>query len=338
MNTKNLDEVSFIRPILIFLLVFFHAFIIFDGGGWDPVNGVNSIVGYKWLDRLSYSFMLETFVFISGYLFAFQFFEKKIQGLYSLVKKKFARLLLPCWVFGIIYLASFGFDGNLAQTFIYIIGGAGHLWFLPMLFWCFIGGEIIARFNLVKTLMLPILIIVALLSYNPLPLQLSSSMYYILFFFLGMLAFNRKEQIMVFIDKIKTWNICAFWLFFGVLFVFGTMLNDVLVAEKQQYDQALVRLVIQMCIILVKVVYSSIGTMCLYITALSYTRKHILSKQYIAFGSYCFSVYIFQQFILKYLYYHTSLALQVGSVLLPIIGFFIAFSLSYLLARVIRTL
>lgn len=31
-NKRNLDEVSFIRPILIVLLVFVHCFTVFNGG------------------------------------------------------------------------------------------------------------------------------------------------------------------------------------------------------------------------------------------------------------------------------------------------------------------
>lgn len=44
----NLDEVSFIRPILILLLVFYHAFIIYDNG-WHEPNGFCASEIYKWV-------------------------------------------------------------------------------------------------------------------------------------------------------------------------------------------------------------------------------------------------------------------------------------------------
>ncbi len=136
----QLQEVSLIRPFLIILLVFFHAFIIYDGG-WYPVNGYKDIVVYKWADRLSYSFMLETFVFISGYLLSFQVFNQGREiNMGKLLKKKLLRLLVPCWTFGILYISLFGEKGSLMSNIIEIISGTGHLWFLTMLFCCFVGG------------------------------------------------------------------------------------------------------------------------------------------------------------------------------------------------------
>ena len=64
-NRDVLYEVAFIRPILIVLLVVYHAFIIYRGG-WEPPVGFKNVVVYKWIAEVSYSFMLETFVFISG--------------------------------------------------------------------------------------------------------------------------------------------------------------------------------------------------------------------------------------------------------------------------------
>lgn len=46
-NKRNLDEVSFIRPILIVLLVFVHCFTVFNGG-WPPFEGYKDCTGYMW--------------------------------------------------------------------------------------------------------------------------------------------------------------------------------------------------------------------------------------------------------------------------------------------------
>ena len=67
---KLITEVAFIRPILIFLLVIYHAFDIY-AGGWIQPEGYVDIPMYKDIAILSYSCMLETFVFISGYFFFF---------------------------------------------------------------------------------------------------------------------------------------------------------------------------------------------------------------------------------------------------------------------------
>ncbi|MCC2068467.1 hypothetical protein KGH27_13390, partial [Bacteroides faecis] len=70
-NKRNLDEVSFIRPILIVLLVFVHCFTVFNGG-WPPFEGYKDCTGYMWFSRTCYSFMLETFIFVSGDVWAYQ--------------------------------------------------------------------------------------------------------------------------------------------------------------------------------------------------------------------------------------------------------------------------
>jgi len=59
-----LTNVSIIRPILFVLLVFYHAFAIYSGA-WSPIEGYPVIKAYWWLDKLSYAFMLEMFVFIT---------------------------------------------------------------------------------------------------------------------------------------------------------------------------------------------------------------------------------------------------------------------------------
>ena len=67
----NLDEVSIIRPILITLVVLYHSMAIHTGN-WALPDGVTVISVYKAVGKLAYAFMLESFVFISGYVWAFQ--------------------------------------------------------------------------------------------------------------------------------------------------------------------------------------------------------------------------------------------------------------------------
>lgn len=103
-NKRNLDEVSFIRPILIVLLVFVHCFTVFNGG-WPPFEGYKDCTGYMWFSRTCYSFMLETFIFVSGYVWAYQVIDlQKRSSLGILVKKKlkgsFCLLLCLVWYIG----------------------------------------------------------------------------------------------------------------------------------------------------------------------------------------------------------------------------------------------
>lgn len=109
-NKNNLDEVSFMRPILILLLVAYHSFCPFSGE-WGPFDGYIPIEIYKWLDRVLYAFMLESFVFISGYVWSYQRNEQnRYESLWKLCKKKFSRLFVPSIVFSILYLLIFSPD------------------------------------------------------------------------------------------------------------------------------------------------------------------------------------------------------------------------------------
>lgn len=64
-------EVVPIRLFLIVMLVFYHAFAIFSGA-WEQLDGYPKIYVYDVMDKLSYACLLETFVFISGYILGYQ--------------------------------------------------------------------------------------------------------------------------------------------------------------------------------------------------------------------------------------------------------------------------
>ena len=104
---NNIVEVSFIRPILIILLVLYHSFAIYSGA-WHAPEGMVYYSPYRWVAKVSYSFLLESFVFISGYLFAFQNeSSNKAKPFWSIVKNKFFRLMVPSLVFSSLYVSLF---------------------------------------------------------------------------------------------------------------------------------------------------------------------------------------------------------------------------------------
>lgn len=72
---NTLYEVIYVRLLLITTLVFYHAFAIFSGA-WEPISGYPKIQVYSIMDKLSYACLLETFVFISGYILGYQVSKK----------------------------------------------------------------------------------------------------------------------------------------------------------------------------------------------------------------------------------------------------------------------
>ena len=185
---KNiLSNVVVIRNILIILLVFYHAFAIYSGA-WAPIQGFPEVPVYWWLDKLSYAFMLELFVFVSGYVFGYQVRvkgESKLQAK-DLFWGKFKRLMIPCIVFSLLYILLLGDITQPIQKTLYgLFDGVGHMWFLPMLFWCFVGMWIIEKIHLKPKWSVPLLIIASLGSFLPLPLRMGTAMYFMVFFYVG---------------------------------------------------------------------------------------------------------------------------------------------------------
>lgn len=188
-NTSNnkLTNVIVIRTVLIVLLVFYHAFAIYSGA-WAPLQGFPEIKAYWWLDKLSYAFMLELFVFISGFVFGYQVRlkgERKLQAK-SLFWGKFKRLIIPSIIFSLLYILLLGNIKQPVQNILYeLLNGVGHMWFLPMLFWCFVGVWVIEKLHLKPRLVIPLLVLASIGFFLPMPLRMGLAMYYMLFFYAG---------------------------------------------------------------------------------------------------------------------------------------------------------
>lgn len=329
-----LTNVAIIRPILIVLLVFYHAFAPYSGA-WAPIEGFPEIRTYWWLDKLSFAFMLEMFVFISGYVFGYQV---RIKGESKLDTKKllwgkFKRLIIPSMVFSLLYILLLkDITQPLYRTIYDVINGVAHMWFLPMLFWCFVGVWIIEKLHLRSRLVLPILFLSSLFSFVPIPLQLGHTMYYMLFFYIGYI-FQRKD-----ICFDKYYSLCnAIVLFaaFIILFPLLTLLKEYM---NNLGEGLVIKVISRAFSNLAMLSYSSIGVMMAFvIVGIAEKHPHTLPMWLITVGNLCMGVYLIQQFILMGLYKHTSFPEIFGPFYLPWVGFFIAlvgsFLLSYLLNK-----
>ena len=126
------------RTILAVLIVLHHALACYNGS-WPEPAGYTYLPLYKWINRVVIAFPLEAFVFVSGYLLAFQRITlKRTEGVWALVISKFKRLIVPSILFSLIYFALFKEYQGLHSMICSVARGCGHMWFLPMLFWCFI--------------------------------------------------------------------------------------------------------------------------------------------------------------------------------------------------------
>lgn len=140
-NKKNyFVDVVIIRLSLIFLLVFYHSFAIYSRNWSSPFSFVPDISIYYWLSVCTHGFQLEAMTFISGLLLGYTIKRHPERlSFHGCVIKKIKRILLPCFIFSFIYFLIFN-EKDMAwyESMYEIIIGCGHLWYLPMIFWCFV--------------------------------------------------------------------------------------------------------------------------------------------------------------------------------------------------------
>lgn len=331
-----LANVAVIRPILIVLLVFYHAFAPYSGA-WAPIEGFPKVPTYWWLDWLSYAFMLEMFVFVSGYVFGYQVRTKgeiKLEAK-NLFWGKFKRLMIPCMVFSLLYILLFGNITQPATKTLYsLVNGAGHMWFLPMLFWCFAGIWVIERLRLKSRWVILFFILCSIFSFVPLPLRMGNAMYYMLFFYVGYIL--QKEYVSL--DRFYTTKHCivaivAFCVLFPTLTLLktniGNSLGGGLINKVLSYSFAK----------LLQIIYSSTGLMMLFVLVGTILKGELdqLPQWILKVGELCMGVYLLQQFVLVGIYEHTTMPSIAGCYLLPWIGLVVALvgslALSYLLNK-----
>lgn len=325
---RNLDEISLLRPLLIVVLVFYHAFAIYGyRWPWPGLMRGNVVELYGWLDDFSYACMLEAFVFISGYVWAFQREDcKKRESFSQLFVRKFRRLMVPSLLFSLVYMTWFIVPGRwTAYTVVQVVCGSGHLWFLPTLFLCFLIGWAVVR----RGVNLWLAVILSILSAGfadvvriPVVTALASHvMYYLLFFLLGYAW--RKYRL----DGRKggVWPLVLLWTMFVGCYL---LVSFYLVLEYFQ--------VCQVVKTWGRMLQAGLGVMALLLTARHVADRWKVPAWMVEVGKNCFGVYIFQQFILEILYYKTPLPAVVNEWWLPWIGMAATLALSLLLTWTIR--
>ena len=325
----RLDEIVLMRCVLALLIVFMHAFTCYNGS-WHEPAGYIDIPLYKWLTRWSFAFTLEAFVFISGYLLAFQRITLKRAGGIRFIVNKVKRLILPNVIFSLAYFVIFFQYKGVGNMVYSTINGCGHLWFLPMLFWCFVLELIVEQINCKDKWKLVFLVVINLVAVITLPLRLTSAATFGIYFYGGYVVYKYRE---FFKRIISSKRLIKGWILFMLVFIVFRLLQDVLVDSNNAsfLSKMLMILGSNVC----QLIYASIGCMIFYLTALSYTMNHRLHFIIYRFAACCFGIFIFQQFILQLLYYKTQLPTLVGPYWLPWVGFFVAALLSYLLTEIL---
>lgn len=326
---KLVYEVNVIRPLVILLLVVFHCFCV-HAKNWDPIPGVFDIPAYYWIANFISGFQLETMAVVCGYIYAFQAIDlKKEYSLGNFMRKKGQRLLVPCLFWGVIYffvilqpLQEYSFG----QALFIISNGSGHLWFLPMIFWCFVFLWLIHRHSPSRLLAFVVLSALSVLPVPALPFGLTRMPHFAFYAYAGYCLWIYREQLHGFFLK-KRW-VLLFAASYMSLLYWDCSLEHF---GEEGYTMPLYAKILTRVL---KYFIVFTGVLSLYLSVCLFTVKRGITppRWVIQSSKICFGVYIFHQFILKYLYYLTPMPEIVGSAALPWVGLAIALPLSILLS------
>jgi fucose 4-O-acetylase-like acetyltransferase len=222
----QLQEVNYLRTIAILSIVVWHCFVCLLGV-WDIINDAPEMT--KWVPNIFGIFIpkadMPLFTFISGYLFAFMMKkDKRYQDFKSFLKKKIKRLVIPFFVLGTLVNLTAP-ERYLWQIF---YGEGSHLWYCFMLFWCFIFAWIILKINNKFITWCSFLIsfaITLVFDWNwgfsqhllLLPLGIHNALYFYAYFYLGIIIYNSKSEILLFARKNKLKAVFLFMVFLLLL-------------------------------------------------------------------------------------------------------------------------
>lgn len=275
------------------------------------------------------------FAFVSGYVLgnSVQARGMKVLAFDSCVIKKVKRLLFPCLFFSVVYFLLMGNNDMTALTIVgKIINGYGHLWYLPMLFWCFVFTCVVERIRIKPKYMIPLLLIAACsLSLKYLPFGISAAMYYMLFFYIGYML----KCYAIDLDKYFAWKyVLLFGVVYSIVFVGLQIFTNAKVCDGG--DSFTIMLVNGALNKLLHIICSSTALAFIYLavnTALK-TGKIRIESWMINISALCYGVYIYHQMVIDFAYYRLGWLETLPSLVLPWAGFVTALSLSLLFAHI----
>jgi surface polysaccharide O-acyltransferase-like enzyme len=145
MNNTKLQDISMLRAIAIIIVVAFHIYgMTYQGNHFcQEMKDSYAAIYFIPLNVIGINLAMPLFTFISGYLFQFLLEKGKYATWKNLIFKKTKRIFLPFYVWTVIMMIT----TNSCNSQALIRGGYWHLWYLPMLFWCFVTGYLLKKWS-----------------------------------------------------------------------------------------------------------------------------------------------------------------------------------------------
>jgi surface polysaccharide O-acyltransferase-like enzyme len=233
---------------------------------------------------------------------------------------------LPALLFSLLYLVCFeDYHTSPYKILHNLLNGYGHLWFLPMIFWCFVGCGLLNKItppdkSLHKRVILAITALLVLFSPRIPYFGLEFVFRYFFYFYFGYLL--KQGHI-----KIRHLGIGKIILCFGI-YLFSCIGYEYL--DHIGYWSALGRIPQVLVSRFTELFEATLMIVTIYnLSNLRRIKYYIESHPLmITLSGYCYGVYIYQQFILKYLYYHSSFPMHTTPAIMPWLATFITIVLS----------
>lgn len=317
----KIQYISYLRIISMLLIVLFHSLCFYIGTWWYLCTDVVPL--WKVIAYPAVNIGLTTFVFISGFLYGYMYFEKgKYRDVTSFLKKKFCRLLIPYFFWGVLMILTMP---AVHISWINMFTGIAHLWFLLMLFELFVILAIINRLNILEDNSIYVDIFTIIISFSVLYLWkflsdhhfilgIKSTLYYLPAFIIGFFYAKHGKIIG------NSFYISLFIFTFGIILLFLLSFNGYSV------DNTIYR---------IPSIIVAISTMVLLkSSSISFGKSKVISN----LDNNCMGIYLFNQIIvfLMLLYPEVNYYLSCHHYIGPFIIFFVSLFIPWILSNVLR--
>ena len=101
-NETKLENCSFIKTVLLFLVVLYHSCVFWTGNWWDT-EPVFPSIGLNYLSLWLNSFHVYAFTLASGYIFAYKISKREYLNYLPFLRNKARRLIVPYYFTMIIW-------------------------------------------------------------------------------------------------------------------------------------------------------------------------------------------------------------------------------------------
>lgn len=337
---SNLGYISLIKNIALLLVILGHAGCIYAGRWqYDVVNKYSNIL--KYITEYIYSFHMPLFVFVSGYIYSY---SKNIKKKYSCRKEfiinKLKRLIVPYLITSILFMIPIqmifdiykdGEKSYISRVFFETILAKrpAHLWYLLMLFNIFIIFIFVEKYIKSNKYIINILLLffISIASIKiPNLYQISSSFKYLIYFYIGYIICENKNNIKDNLIKNKNIFLILHILVFNIMY-FSIDNNSENIVLK------IITIIITPVLSIFALVWIYGYIMKLYDNKNNY-KKIINSKLYKLIDKYNFNIYLVHQpIMLSIISIFTNV--KISPIELYIILFTITLSISIIVSRLI---